>query len=137
MIITLLSGIESISEFNFLITQLGAFIYHNCLAISTLLTIDLQDKNTILLYFTAYSIICAILQINELNVAIISLVSASFITFSKASQICFSDGVLHGFEAFVLSENKSLTPSCHILAILARSAGLSIAGLKSILKSQV
>ena len=56
---------------------------------------------------------------------------------SRLSQIVFSEGVRPGLIAFVDSHKSTLTHSCHSLAIFAISAGLSIAGVKSILKSHV
>ncbi|MBQ9553498.1 hypothetical protein IJU97_00590 [bacterium] len=55
---------------------------------------------------------------------------------SKFSPIIFSETECHGLLAFVDSQRYILTPSCPILEIFHKSAGLSIAGVKSILKSQ-
>ena len=54
---------------------------------------------------------------------------------SKFSPIIFSDTECPGLFAFVDSQRYILTPSWPILEIFQRSAGLSIAGVKSILKS--
>gem|GEM_PF-3263620 len=67
----------------------------------------------------------------------ISLEFEFLIMFSKLCHTCNSEGDFQGFVAFVLSDIKTLTHSCQILAILARSAVLSMAGVKSILKSHV
>jgi hypothetical protein len=48
---------------------------------------------------------------------------------SKFSQIDFSDNAIHFLFAPKLSHIYNFTPSAQILAILAKSAGLSIAGV--------
>jgi hypothetical protein len=54
---------------------------------------------------------------------------------SKFSQIIFSETECPGLFALVDSHKYILTHSCPILEIFHKSAGLSIAGVKSILKS--
>jgi len=103
-----------------------------------LFTILLHAKNTTLLFLTAAFISCITLPTFEANVATMILQSIFLITFSKFSQISFSDLTVHHLEAVhKLSQIYSLTHSLPILAIFDKSAGLSIAGVKSTLKSAV
>jgi hypothetical protein len=94
-----LSGICSTSSFNCLTIPGGVLIYHSSLQISTLLIILLQAKNTTLLFLTAAFISCITLPTFEANVATITLQSMFLTTFSKFSQISFSDFVVHHLEA--------------------------------------
>jgi hypothetical protein len=102
-----------------------------------LFIILLQAKNTTLLFFIAAFISCIILPTFDANVATITLQEMFLTTFSKFSQISFSLFAGLVDQLFKLSHIYNLTHSFHILAILFKSAGLSIAGVKSTLKSAV
>jgi hypothetical protein len=71
----------------------------------------------------------------DAKVAISILDFVFWINSSKFSQICFSDTDRHFLFAHKESQIYNFTHSAQILAILAKSAGLSIAGVWSILKS--
>jgi hypothetical protein len=71
----------------------------------------------------------------EANVAMSILFFVFWINSSKFSQICFSETDRHFLLAQSESQIYSFTHSAQILAIFAKSAGLSIAGVWSILKS--
>ena len=135
-IITLSSGIWSISPETNLIISFGTLIYPSSWQSWTFPTIDLPARKITLLCLTALSIIWISLQIFDANVEITILwVGWLLITRSRFSPINFSLGVCHGVLAFVDSPRYNFTHSCPILEIFPKSAGLSIAGTKSILKS--
>jgi hypothetical protein len=89
------------------------------------------------LFFIATFISCIILPTFEAKVASIILHSIFLIVFSKFSQISFSLLGFHLEAVHRLSQIYNFTHSLPILAILLKSAGLSIAGEKSTLKSAV
>ena len=116
-------------------THSGTLIYPSSAAISALPTIDLPERKTTLPSLAADSIICMTRHTLEANVAITNLPLASLITFSRFCQTTFSEIANHGFWDQSESQMYNLTPSVPIRAIFARSAGRSIAGVWSILKS--
>jgi|GEM_PF-2683573 len=69
------------------------------------------------------------LPILEANVATITLPGVCLIIPSIVSPISFSDFTTHLFVTPSASAIRSFTPSVPILAIFAKSAGLSIAGV--------
>ena len=137
IIITLSSGICSTDWSSFLIIHLGTLIYHNSWQISTLFTILLPAKNTTLLFCIATFISCIILPTFEAKVASIILHLIFLIVLSKFIQISFSLLGVDLLAVHKLSQIYNFTHSLPILAILLKSAGLSIAGEKSTLKSAV
>jgi hypothetical protein len=94
-----------------------------------LFTIDLPDKNITLFALIALFTICIILHTFDAKVAISILHFACLISLSKFSHISFSETDTHFLFAHRLSHIYKFTHSAHILAIFAKSAGLSIAGV--------
>jgi len=113
-------------------------MYHNSLAIAIFSIILLPLKKICFHCLSHILISCWTLDIQEEKVAIINLHFVWFNNiFSSDSQISFSDLENHFLIDQVESDISKVIHLLPISQILDKSAGLSIAGVKSILKSQV
>jgi hypothetical protein len=94
-----------------------------------LFIIDLPERKTTLLYFIEALINWMMRQTLDANVATMILQSVSLIIRSIVSQTAFSEIARPILSHHKLSQMYNFTHSVPILAIFARSAGLSIAGV--------
>ena len=122
----------------FLITPGFIFKYQSSFAIATFSIILLQLRKIVLSCFSQMLASCWILEIHEEKAAIISLhLWCSETIVSNASQTFFSLIEYHFLVEPVESDKNIVIHVFQILWILSKSAGSSISGVWSILKSQV